>query len=131
MLPNALWIKPNFSNLEKNLNAGGADLTLAGYPSSNGNGGRLTPEFIMCINTKAKEKQGAWEFISYATDRGTKVQRYLQNSATPTLEKNFDYLLENEASMGTHSASGNEFPALTKEENLIRLVILKLVKSLV
>ncbi|MDO4864589.1 MAG: extracellular solute-binding protein [Ruminococcus sp.] len=103
-------------SMEKNLNAGGADLTLAGYPSSNGKGGRLTAEYIMCINAKSKEKQGAWEFITYAADRGTKVQSYRSESGTPTLEKNFDYLLENEANMGTHSASGNEFPVLTKDE---------------
>lgn len=113
-------------SFEKNLTAGGADLTLAGYPSSNGKGGRLTPEYIMCINAKAKEKQGAWEFISYATDTGTKIQRYLLNSATPTLEKNFDYMLENEASIGTHSASGTKFPALTKDEKtMLKDYILK------
>lgn len=112
-------------SMEKNLFAGGADLTLAGYPSSNGNGGRLTPEYIMCINSKAKEKQGAWEFISYAADKGTKLQGSLSGS-TPTLEKNFDYLLENEASIGTHSASGNQFPALTNDEKtMLKDYILK------
>ncbi len=103
-------------SLVKNLQAGGADLNFAGYPSSSGKGARITPYSIMCINARAKNKEGAWKFISFVSDRMTDCHGNINGDGNiPSLARNFDAILENEANT-IHSASGNEFPPLTNDE---------------
>ena len=106
---------PSSFTMIKYLQGDGSELTFAGFPSNNGKGGKLKPGNLICMNSKCENKQGAWEFIKFCiTDEESDINNYEEDSI-PVIEKNFDKLIEKDANTH-HSASGNEFPSPTKEE---------------
>ena len=116
----------NSYSFTKNLQAGGADLTLAGFPSSDGKGGRLMPNTIICINAKAKEKDGAWEVVKYllGADSLTMADGGMAVNGFPTLIDRYEeYIKKDQSQKNTYN--GIEAKALTPdEEKTIREFIL-------
>ena len=116
----------NSYSFTKNLQAGGADLTLAGFPSSDGKGGRLMPNTIICINAKAKEKDGAWEVVKYllGADSLTMADGGMAANGFPTLIDRYEeYIKKDQSQKNTYN--GIEAKALTpEEEKTIREFIL-------
>lgn len=96
--------------MTKYLQGNGEDMHYVGFPSSNGSGGKIETKNFFSITSSCEEKQGAWEFITF-------ILKYQAKS-----EDGYDVLSEkfkNEiyGEVGEqHSASGNVFPPLTKEE---------------
>lgn len=98
-------------SLVKNLEGGGEDMTLVGYPSKNGKGGRITPNDIICITAGCEEKEAAWEFIKYYIQYCYK-QQFEQ---LPVLVEDFNADMV-AAMVEKHTAGGAEYPAYTKQE---------------
>ncbi len=74
----------------------GEDITLAGYPSTDGQGGRLTTESCIAISSRCENTAVAWEFVKY----------YLQNanmytSGMSILEERFEEELDNWTKTGS------------------------------
>lgn len=92
-------------NFTKYLQAEGNDLTFAGYPSTDGRGGLITPGKLLCISTDCAEKDGAWEFVKF----------YIQNSdGCSVLSEKFEKFMDSQ--MYTHeTANGIEIPPFDKE----------------
>lgn len=70
----------------------GEPITFIGYPSNGGSGSYITPTVALGINTKAKQKDGAWEFL-----RNFLVEDYQKNNIEwyfPTLQTALDAMFE-------------------------------------
>lgn len=106
-------------NLVKYTQGGGEDLTIVGYPSDNGKGGRITPQSLISINEKCEDKQGAWEFLKFYVLKSNEIKdsegEYSNISGIPVLTASFDKAMDVEMK-SKHSASGMEFPAYNQEE---------------
>lgn len=105
-------------NLVKYTQSNGEDLTLVGYPSNNGKGGRISPETIMSINSQCEDKQGAWEFLKYYTLKSNEVDKNNENSYTefmPVVKESFADLFELDKKQ-QHSAGSTEYPSYTDDE---------------
>ncbi|MCM1229656.1 MAG: extracellular solute-binding protein [Ruminococcus flavefaciens] len=107
-------------NLVKHVQGNGEDLTIVGYPSGNGKGGRITPDTLMSITEKCENKQGAWEFLKFYILEANEITEntggYSNILAIPSLTDSFEKAMEIE--MNTmHSSSGVEYPAYTQEES--------------
>jgi len=116
---------PNSFSEVKNLQAGGADITLAGFPSSDGKGGKLMPNTLICINAKANEKQGAWEVFKFLTGADHLGGQYeAGEGGFPTLKNKYEEYFKNDLST-KHTYNGIEAKSLTAdEEKMIREFIL-------
>ena len=106
-------------NLVKYTQGGGADLTLVGYPSDNGKGGRITPNYLISINEKCEDKQGAWEFVKFYILESNEISRlsggYNNIYGIPSLTDSFEKAMDIEMK-SKHSASGVEYPSYNQEE---------------
>lgn len=106
-------------NLVKYTQGGGADLTLVGYPSDNGKGGRITPQSLISINEKCEDKQGAWEFVKFYVLESNEIPElshgYSNICGIPSLTDSFEKAMDVEMK-AEHSASGNKYPAYNQEE---------------
>ena len=70
----------------------GEPITFIGYPSNGGSGSYITPTIALGINTKAKQKDGAWEFL-----RNFLMEDYQENNIEwyfPTLQTALDAMFE-------------------------------------
>lgn len=115
---------PNSYSCTKNLQGGGAELTLAGFPSDDGKGGRLAPGRIICINEKAKDKQGAWEALKYFMSRVDNSTYDPDYGGFPSMKEGFEAYFKKDQS-DTHTYNGNLAPPLNAdEEKMIREYIL-------
>ncbi|MDE7364625.1 MAG: extracellular solute-binding protein, partial [Ruminococcus sp.] len=92
-------------NYVKYMNCGGNDITFAGYPSTDGNGGIIIPNNLMCISEECEDKQGAWEFLKYVMQNTTGLS---------IISENFERVMDKELS-NSWTASGHEIPAFDKE----------------
>lgn len=106
--------------LVKYLMGGGDDLTLVGYPSDNGKGGRITPASLISINEKCEDKQGAWEFVKFYILESNEIPEpdsigYSNINGIPSLTESFEKAMDIEMT-AKHSASGMEYPAYNQEE---------------
>lgn len=102
-------------NLVKYTQSNGEDLTLVGYPSNNGKGGRITPDFLMSITEKCENKQGAWEFLKFYILNKNKIDEQDYSEHIPVLTDSFNKAMKAEIN-AKHSASGIEYPAYTQED---------------
>lgn len=96
--------------MTKYLRGNGEDMHYVGYPSSKGSGGKIETKNFFSITSSCEEKQGAWEFITF----NLKYQRASEEGYEVLSEK-FKNEIYGEVGV-QHSASGNEFPTLTKDE---------------
>ncbi len=107
-------------NLVKYIQGGGEDLTIVGYPSDNGKGGRITPQSLISINEKCENKQGAWEFLKFCVLKSNEIKdnegEYSNISGIPVLTASFDKAMDVEM-QSKHSANGEKYPSYTKEES--------------
>lgn len=106
-------------NLLKYTQGNGDDLTIVGYPSNNGNGGRIEPEYLMSITEKCENKQGAWEFLKFyiLNQNELDVEEYQYNwsSFIPVLTDSFNKAMTAEINT-KHSASGVPYPSYTQAD---------------
>lgn len=106
-------------NLLKYTQSNGEDLTLVGYPSNNGKGGRIEPMHLMSITEKCENKQGAWEFMKFyiLSENKINVEEYQYNysECIPVLADSFSQAMTAEMST-QHSAGGEEYPAYTQKD---------------
>lgn len=106
-------------NLLKYTQGNGDDLTIVGYPSNNGKGGRIEPEFLMSITEKCENKQGAWEFLKFyiLNQNELDVEEYQYNwsSFIPVLTDSFNKAMTAEMST-QHSAGSVEYPSYTQAD---------------
>ncbi|MDE5853942.1 MAG: extracellular solute-binding protein, partial [Ruminococcus sp.] len=106
-------------NLVKYTQGGGADLTLVGYPSDNGKGGRITPNSLISINEKCEDKQGAWEFVKFYILESNEISElsggYSNIYGIPSLTDSFEKAMDVEMK-AKHSASGIEYPSYNQRE---------------
>lgn len=106
-------------NLLKYTLAGGEELTFAGYPSENGNGGRIVPNDIITINAASGNKKGAWEFVKHyiidANDIEKEFEEYQYIERIPSLTASLERLMELQNAV-THTAGGVEYPSYTDDE---------------
>ncbi len=113
------FFDPSTYNLVKYTQGNGEDLTLVGYPSDNGKGGRITPEYMMSITENCENKQGAWEFLKFYILESNKVPElendYFYMESIPSLTDSFEKTMKTEMS-AKHSASGVEYPSYTQED---------------
>ena len=104
----------------KYIQGGGEDLTIVGYPSDNGKGGRITPQSLISINEKCENKQGAWEFLKFCVLKSNEIKdnegEYSNISGIPVLTASFDKAMDVEM-QSKHSANGEKYPSYTKEES--------------
>lgn len=106
-------------NLLKYTQGNGDDLTIVGYPSNNGKGGRIEPEYLMSITEKCENKQGAWEFLKFyilsQNEINEEEYQYNWSEYIPVLTDSFNKAMT--AEMNTqHSASGVSFPSYTQAD---------------
>ncbi len=110
---------PSTYNLVKYTQGNGEDLTLVGYPSNNGKGGRITPDTLMSITEKCENKQGAWEFLKFYVLESNEVpepeNEYSNIYNIPSLTDSFEKAMKNEM-VTKHSASGESYPSYTQED---------------
>ena len=100
----------------KYLQGGGEELTIVGYPSSNGKGGRLSVDTLVSITESCKCKEGAWAFISYYIDRSNSSDSNGDEfSGMPILSESFEKLMDSEMT-ANHTANGREIPNLTQAD---------------
>lgn len=78
---------------------GGDDVIMAGYPSSDGKGGRLRLNEIFAINGKSEVRDGAWEFVKFVL-RSRNISYDEENSwhnsgyGLPILKKSFEIAMD-------------------------------------
>lgn len=106
-------------NLLKYTLSNGEELSLVGYPSENGKGGRIEPESLMAITEKCENKKGAWEFIKFYILSQNKISednyQYQNYQYIPVLTDSFNKALIQEMST-QHSANGVAFPSYTQAD---------------
>lgn len=110
-------ISPLGYSLCKYLQGGGEELTIVGYPSPNGKGGRLSVETLISITESCKCKEGAWAFISYCIEQSNLSNANSDTglSGLPIISESFEKLMDNEMT-ANHTASGMEIPNLTQAD---------------
>lgn len=93
-------------NFIKYLQANGDDLTFAGYPSSDGRGGLIIPNNLLCISESSENKQGAWEFVKY----------YINNNkyGCPVLNDSFEKYMDAKLTEKS-TANGREIPSFDQQ----------------
>lgn len=65
----------NFNSLEKG--TFGEEITMIGFPSSDGDGSAIWPNLRFALSDKSKNKDGAWEFLrTFLTDEYQKTVEY-------------------------------------------------------
>lgn len=110
---------PSAYNLVKYTQGNGEDLTLVGYPSNNGKGGRITPDTLMSITENCENKQGAWEFLKFYVLESNEIpepeNEYSNIYNIPSLTDSFEKAMKNEI-VTKHSASGVEYPSYTQAD---------------
>lgn len=84
----------------------GSDVTFVGYPSANGQGGRIIPRDMIAINNTCADKQGAWEFIKFYI---TNTSDYSDETILHAIEKRTDEALY-KAMSEEHTANGRPMP---------------------
>lgn len=101
----------------KYLQGGGEDLTIVGYPSSNGKGGRLSVDTLVSITESCKCKEGAWAFISYYIEHFNDANDYNAyiDGALPILSEKFEDLMDYQTH-ANRTAQSREIPNLTQED---------------
>lgn len=101
----------------KYLNGGGEDLTIVGYPSSNGKGGRLSVSTLMSITESCQCKEGAWAFISYYIEHFNDADPYNMygEGGLPILSERFEDLMDYQMH-ANRTAQSREIPNLTQED---------------
>lgn len=106
-------------NLVKYTQGNGEDLSLVGYPSNNGKGGRITPDTMMSITENCENKQGAWEFLKFYILESNEIPEtendYSNIYHIPSLTDSFEKAMEIEMKV-KHSASGEEYPSYTQAD---------------
>lgn len=101
-------------NLLKYTQGNGDDLTIVGYPSNNGKGGRIEPEYLMSITEKCENKQGAWEFLKFYIMKENNMNSDY-SSFIPVIESSFTQAMNDEI-IAKHSASGVSYPSYTQAD---------------
>lgn len=69
---------------------GGGDVTLVGYPSDNGQGGKITANGEIAVLSNCSDKAAAWEVLKYY------ISNYSTNSGYSIFNENFEKQLDNE-----------------------------------
>lgn len=109
-------------NLFKYCQSNGEDITLVGYPSDNGKGGRIEPYdySLISINQNCENKQGAWEFLKFYILKSNEVPDNagadFYYTGIPILYDSLQKILDIEM-LKEHSASGMKYPAYTQQES--------------
>ena len=70
-----------------------APITFIGFPTSQGNGSSICPDIELSITSKAKNPDGAWEFIKYYI--GDEYQNQIASSSLPIKISAYDIIKEN------------------------------------
>ena len=87
----------NQMSWEKAATFGEEDFTFAGYPTSNGKGGKLNIFTRFAISEKSKVKEGAWEFIKTYFD--TSIPDNYYTYGYPSLKADLEKRLDKEMSL--------------------------------
>jgi len=74
----------------------GEDITLAGYPSVDGQGGRLVTESCIAISSRCDNTATAWEFVKYYLQKAN-----MYTSGMSILEERFEEELDNWTKTGS------------------------------
>lgn len=74
----------------------GEDITLAGYPSTEGQGGRLVTESCIAISSRCDNTATAWEFVKYYLQKAN-----MYTSGMSILEERFEEELDNWTKTGS------------------------------
>ena len=89
----------------------GEDISLVGYPTSNGKGGKISPNYEFSIGAKSSVKEGAWEFIKLmlneASDQGIDDGKGGLANGYPILMKDFDKLIEGMSKVMVYDENGD------------------------
>ena len=89
---------------------GGDEVIMAGYPSPDGNGGRLSLNEIFAINDKSAVRDGAWEFVKYILrSRNTGYDEesgwYNTGYGLPILKESFEIAMDSSMKLQDYNDS--------------------------
>lgn len=104
-------------SMTKYLEGGGQDLTIVGYPSSNGKGGRISAGRLLSITESSDCKEGAWAFISYYIKHCHDDDPYNMygDGALPLIADEFEDFMDY-TMHANRTAGGNEIPNYSQED---------------
>lgn len=106
-------------NLIKFIQCDGEELTLAGYPSNNGKGGRIEPGGLISVNDSSSNKQGAWEFLKFFVKSSNKApqpdEEYFYSDWLPVLTDTFNSVMKYELT-AKHSSMSTSYPSYTQAD---------------
>lgn len=101
----------NQYNLIKEQEANGEDLTIIGYPSDSGNGGRIILNNVVSIAESCQNKDAAWDFVKFAL----KEHYNPFGTGMSCLIENFEDMMDKEVG-AVHTFSGTAPTPLTVEQ---------------
>ncbi|SEH76056.1 ABC-type glycerol-3-phosphate transport system, substrate-binding protein [Ruminococcus flavefaciens] len=95
----------------------GEDITLVGFPTSNGKGGKLEPSYEFSIGAGSSVKEGAWEFIkmilSDASDENIDAGKGNISDGYPVLMKDLDNKIDSMSKVKAYDENGNLIESTT------------------
>ena len=89
----------------------GEDISLVGYPTSNGKGGKIIPNYEFSIGARSSVKEGAWEFIKMmlkeASEQGIDDGKGGLANGYPVLIKDFDKQIDGMSKVYIYDENGD------------------------
>jgi ABC-type glycerol-3-phosphate transport system substrate-binding protein len=89
----------------------GEDISLVGYPTSNGKGGKIIPNYEFSIGARSSVKEGAWEFIKLmlneASDQSFDAGKGDLSNGYSVLMKEFDKQIDGMSKVYIYDENGD------------------------